>query len=203
MNSSYVWAGWVFSLAALTVVAGCSPSENAPDPGASELETAAGASDEAAPATITIRAAGPQELQAILDEYRQQNKVVLVDYWANWCVPCKQAFPKTVQLSREHADEGLAVISLAFAGDPDHPDDELQFLQEQNAAFTNLVSALGDEQSAFDAFEVVGLPTYRVYGRDGALVKAFHPDPENPFDESDVEAAVREALAQPSATSGQ
>lgn len=43
-----------------------------------------------------------------------KGKIVLVDCWATWCVPCVKEFPKTVAMSHDFADKGLVVISLSF-----------------------------------------------------------------------------------------
>ncbi|HTN03879.1 MAG TPA: TlpA disulfide reductase family protein, partial [Planctomycetaceae bacterium] len=45
---------------------------------------------------------------------RHKGKVILVDCWATWCVPCIKAFPKTVELSERYRKDGLAVVSLSF-----------------------------------------------------------------------------------------
>lgn len=183
----------------LTCFTGCTGNS---DPGSqTDTEDPAPAQTGSEPAPtaageVTITPVTPEELQQVLDQHKAAGKVVLLDCWATWCVPCRKGFPHTVALSREHADEGLEVISLAFESDPDAPERVLEFLKEQDATFMNYISALGDEQSAFDAFDVTSLPHYRVYGRDGTLLKTFsQDDPNQSFDHTDIEAAVKEALS--------
>src|SRR4051812_16546324 len=43
-----------------------------------------------------------------------KGKVVVVDCWATWCVPCRQAFPKTVEMAKTYADKGVVVVSMSF-----------------------------------------------------------------------------------------
>ena len=128
-----------------------------------------------------------------------QGKVVLVDFWATWCIPCQKKFPETVEWSRKYGHEGLAVVSMSM----DEADQETQtrvreFLAKHNATFTNLLSSLGGDEDGMNAFEIDGgaLPHFKLYGRDGTLLQKFgEGDPENPFKSSDIEAAIQKALA--------
>ena len=42
-----------------------------------------------------------------------KGKVVVVDFWADYCVPCKREFPKLVGLNRDYAKKGLAAASVS------------------------------------------------------------------------------------------
>ncbi len=116
------------------------------------------------------------------DGHRRQlqslkGNVVLVDFWATWCVPCMQQFPHTVQLDKTHRDKGLRVVSVSM----DEPSDEakvLQFLRKQNARFDNVFSTYGVGAEFADAFEIRGdVPFYKLYDRAGRLRYQFSADP--------------------------
>ena len=47
-----------------------------------------------------------------LSHYR--GKVVLINFWATWCPPCRAEMPDLVQLQREHAKQGLQIIGITY-----------------------------------------------------------------------------------------
>ncbi|NOY43831.1 MAG: TlpA family protein disulfide reductase [Deltaproteobacteria bacterium] len=48
-----------------------------------------------------------------------RGKVVLLDFWATWCPPCRVAIPHLVELQRKYRKEGLVVIGMNMDQDPD------------------------------------------------------------------------------------
>lgn len=145
---------------------------------------------------VTVQVADRAGLDGLLAKHK--GEVVLVDYWASWCPPCRKKFPHTVALANAHKADGLTVISIAM-DDEDAHEDVLKFLTEQRAAFINLRSQQGGSEEAFDAFEIPGgtLPCLRLFDRDGKVLKTFAID-ENAtkqFTDEDVAEAVKAALA--------
>jgi thiol-disulfide isomerase/thioredoxin len=126
-----------------------------------------------------------------------RGKVVVVDVWATYCVPCKREFPHLVRLHQEYAGAGLACLSVTV----DKPDKEkaaLQFLQKQKATFSNY---LLDEDAALwqEKWKVNGVPVVFVFDRDGRRAAKFDAeDPAHPFDyEHNVEPLVKQLLGPP------
>jgi thiol-disulfide isomerase/thioredoxin len=129
-----------------------------------------------------------------LDELIASHKgeVVLVDYWATWCLPCVQNFPHTVELAKKYREKGLATIAVSF----DRLDDEpkvREFLASKGADFENVISSHDSVgQRAFADFDVGPLPEYRLYDREGKLSQKWEGQAE---EINDLAAKIEELLA--------
>ena len=42
-----------------------------------------------------------------------EGKVVLLDFWASWCIPCRKSFPEVDRLSRDFVSKGLTVVAVS------------------------------------------------------------------------------------------
>ena len=127
-----------------------------------------------------------------------KGKVVVVDCWATWCVPCRKAFPETVKLSKAYTDKGVVVVSLSF-DEPvkgQVPDKVKEFLVKQDAQFENLVSSLDISDTGADAFDIAegALPHFKIYGRDGKLFLKFESGEDKEFTHEQIDSAVKAAL---------
>lgn len=92
-----------------------------------------------------------------------KGKVVLVDFWASWCPPCKVSFPALDALSREYQSKGLDVLAINV--DERRRDADL-FLGEHPHTLTVLFDPKG---LAPQAFGVKGMPSSFLIDRAGAI----------------------------------
>jgi thiol-disulfide isomerase/thioredoxin len=142
----------------------------------------------------------PVKWQGYLDQVASNKdkkaKLVVVDAWATWCVPCMKNFPHLVEMHEKYADKGLVAISLSL----DVPYDSKKvaaataFLKEKKAVFTNLIL---DERTddAFEKLNIGAIPAVFVYTPDGKEIKRFtFDDVDKPFTYEQVEAFVKDYL---------
>jgi len=97
------------------------------------------------------------------DTGRFRGKVVYLDFWASWCVPCAKSFPFMNQLHNELKDKGLQLIGVNL---DENPADARAFLEKYPVDF--MLAADRDGECA-KKFEVKGMPTSYLIGRDGTV----------------------------------
>ena len=94
-----------------------------------------------------------------------RGKVVLIDFWATWCQPCKKEMPGYQKLLDRYGSRGFAVIGFKFDTMRDM-EDPLQFASKIGVRYP-LAVATEDVKQRFGGIE--GLPTTMLYDRQGIL----------------------------------
>jgi thiol-disulfide isomerase/thioredoxin len=121
----------------------------------------------------------------------QRGRVVLIDFWATWCPPCRRLFPHTVALQREFEDQGLSVVTVSM-DDADQASDVRSFLQENGAGAMSFIARRGGSQAGFEQFGIKeGIPFLKIYDRQGNLRKAIS-GPDEPW----IDRTIRALLAE-------
>jgi len=92
-----------------------------------------------------------------------KGKVVYVDFWASWCVPCRISMPALDALQKKHADRGFMVLGVNKDATPV---DAERFLKRVPVGFT-LVADASDEVAR--AFEVKTMPSGYLVDRKGVV----------------------------------
>ncbi len=94
-----------------------------------------------------------------------RGKVVLIDFWAKWCKPCKQEMPGYQKLLDLYGPREFAVVGLEFNDMPD-TEDPILFAKKLGIRYP-LAVAPDDPRQKFGGIE--GLPTTMLYDRQGTL----------------------------------
>ena len=90
--------------------------------------------------------------------------VTVVDFWASWCGPCRQALRHMDQLYRTYQADGLAVVGVSL---DDDVEEARRFWARARPRFAVAWDGGGEVSERFD---VVALPTALLFDEDGALV---------------------------------
>jgi thiol-disulfide isomerase/thioredoxin len=125
--------------------------------------------------------------QLSLTELR--GRVVVVNFWASWCLECRPEMPRLERLHREFASRGLAVIGINAREDKEVV---ARYATEVGLTFP-LVLDPGGRNS--DLYGVIGIPTSFLVGRDGRAV-AFGVGPRD-WSGPAARALIEALLAEP------
>ncbi len=124
------------------------------------------------PAPVAIQVVKYDALSALIKQ--QRGKVIVIDFWADFCIPCKREFPKLVALHNQQAKAGLVAVSVSLDDlGQDGVKDRIQsFLQKQQATMTNLI--LDEKPEVWQAkLKIDGPPLVMVFNRKGELEQKF------------------------------
>jgi len=107
----------------------------------------------------------PDGTRSVFSEHK--GKALVLDFYATWCVPCRDSVPHLIGLQKQYEEQGLKVVGLNVGG----PDDERQvpsFAKEFGIQYT---LAIPDEQLvSFLMSDVDAIPQTFVFDRQGQRV---------------------------------
>ena len=102
-----------------------------------------------------------------LKEYRAN--IVLLDFWATWCAPCRLSIPELVEIQKKYGDQGVAVLGISMDDPQMFPDTYI--LAFKDAFKMNYPVLRADQKVAMDYFGTsnMAIPTLFVINREGKL----------------------------------
>lgn len=129
-----------------------------PSPGGSVVIIGSPLLDKPAP-DFDLATLGGQ--RARLSDYR--GKPVIVNFWASWCIPCRDEFPLFVTTQYEHAADGLTILGIVHQ---DSSDAAAAFARQMGADWPLL---LDPDQVAWTAYRGLGVPSTYFIDRQGIV----------------------------------
>ncbi len=110
-----------------------------------------------------------------LSDFR--GKVVVLDFWATWCPPCRREIPDFVELQREYGPQGLQIVGIAL----DEPEKVEAFARQNGMDYPVL---MGSDEVAVLYGGIDGIPTTFLIDRQGKIVSRFEGfRPKSVFEE--------------------
>jgi peroxiredoxin len=93
-----------------------------------------------------------------------KGKVVLLNFWATWCAPCREEMPAFEKLHKRFAGEGLAIVCIA---DYEPREKVLKYLREHEFTYKILIDEPG---KVSEAYKAIVLPTTFIIDREGRAI---------------------------------
>lgn len=115
-----------------------------------------------------------------------KGQVVLVDFWASWCAPCRDSFPFLNRMQRQYGAQGLRILGINV---DEKRADAARFLDKIPAQFSVLYDAAGETPKAYN---LKAMPSSYLIGRDGKI-RLVHQG-FRAKDQAALEAAIASAL---------
>jgi thiol-disulfide isomerase/thioredoxin len=127
-----------------------------------------------------------------------KGNVVLLDFWASWCIPCRKAVPFLDQLQEKHEARGLKVVAVTLESDDDAV---AGFISANPSRFLVGRDPTG---RGGEIFEVAAMPTTVLLDREGRVMARFEGGGDSVHQriEQAVEAAMRGELVPAAAAAG-
>ena len=121
-----------------------------------------------------------------------KNKVILVNFWASWCEPCREEFDELIQLQEKYGPKGLIVLAVNLA---EMKPRIMQFLKGNGIA-ENRIEILMDRNSLiYKSWKARGIPTTFLVAKNGKIEGVWIGAIENADDDSvknKIETLLRE-----------
>ena len=140
-----------------------------------------------APPLAAVDEAGYQRLIA-----QAKGRVVLVDFWATWCDPCRAEMPQLVRLAARYQARGLQLATVS-CDEPEQEAGAVAFLEKNGTPAPHYVKRAASDDRFIDAIDPKwsgALPALFLYDRQGRLVRSFIGETEM----AALEAAVKRLL---------
>ena len=156
------------ALALIWIAPGIEHADEATDTGGATATGAPGEPEDAAavgkPARLDFQLKDMNGVDVKLDSFK--GKVILLNFWATWCGPCKAEIPSLVELQEKYAND---LVVLGFSVD-DTPEKMKPYSEEYKVNYPLLVgNGREDVQNAFGP--LLGIPVSVIIGRDGVIAK--------------------------------
>lgn len=120
--------------------------------------------------TVGLIQAPPMQLNSFsgkaIDIHSLKGKVVLVNFWASWCEPCREEFGELIELQERYGSRGLVVLAVNVA---EMKPRIVQFLRGNGISENGIEILLDRNSIVYKTWKARGIPTTFLIGKNGKI----------------------------------
>jgi thiol-disulfide isomerase/thioredoxin len=142
---------------------------------------------------IAVEKIDKPKLEQLLNN--RDGKVLFINLWATWCIPCREEFPSIIKLVNEFKDKPVDFYGIST----DYPDEVeskiIPFLIKQNVNFINLVNGYEEDEDLINAFDKKwngALPATFIFDKYGKKISFLEGKQSFQKFKREIEKAMKE-----------
>jgi peroxiredoxin len=112
-----------------------------------------------------------------------KGKVVFLDFWAPWCIPCRDELPELDRLYQKYRDSGFVVIGISVDTSADRV---TTFMKKRPVGFPVVIDTQG---AVAEAYRISGLPAGFLIDRDGVIMRTYRGSGKELISRSETDIA--------------
>jgi peroxiredoxin len=109
----------------------------------------------------------PNSTDSIISLSSLRGKVVLIDFWASWCTPCRQSIPNVVRLYKKYKDKGFEVYGVSIDA---NKNEWLEAVAHDKITYTQVNDKMGWNSIFATAYSVDAIPSTFLLDRTGKII---------------------------------
>lgn len=109
----------------------------------------------------------PDKNGMAFDTQALKGKWIFIDFWASWCVPCREQFPELKRLRESYKSKGFEIVSVSI--DKRHSD-WIKALDEENPGWPNLIEGQGNSGPIAKKYNLSGVPANYLIDPSGKII---------------------------------
>jgi peroxiredoxin len=120
---------------------------------------------------------------------RFRGSIVILDFWATWCPPCRQSIPELVELQNKYGKKGVVILGVSMDDPKQAPDPYMTAFKDKFKINYTILRANGQVSKDYFGTSQMAIPTMFVINRKGKIVDKFVG-----FKPGAIEASIRKQL---------
>ena len=114
-----------------------------------------------------LRMTDPEGKEIALSDYAGKGKIVLVDFWASWCGPCRAEMPNVVKAYNRFKDKGFEIVGVSFDRNKEA---WLKGIKDLGLPWPQMSDVKGWDSEGAKAYAISGIPHTVLIDKDGTIL---------------------------------